>query len=90
MAAKSSSKPTTKRTTKRPPANAAAETTSLGSVETTTASPSTTSTSTRAPSHDEIAHRAFELFLARGRQHGRAQEDWLSAERELRARYSVN
>jgi hypothetical protein len=100
MAAKSSSKPTTKRTTKRPPANAAAETTSLGSVETTnaspttasptTASPTTTSMSTRAPSRDEIAHRAFELFIARGRQHGRAQEDWLSAERELRARYSVN
>ena len=84
MAAKSSSKPTTKRTTKRPPANAATETTTNG-VETTTAN-----VEMRTPSHDEIARRAFEIFLARGREHGRAQEDWLSAERELRARYAVN
>lgn len=38
------------------------------------------------PTPDEIAQRAFELFLARGGQHGRHEEDWLSAERELRAR----
>ena len=86
MAAKSSSKPTTKRTTKRPPANAATETTTNG-VETTT---TTATVEMRTPSHDEIARRAFEIFLARGREHGRAQEDWLNAERELRARYAVN
>lgn len=79
MAAKSSSKSTTKRTTKRPPAN---------DVETTTVE--TTTATTRTPSHDEIARRAFELYLSRGREHGRAQEDWLTAERELRARYAVN
>lgn len=83
MAAKSS-KPTSKRPSKRPPAATAAETTTA--VETTT----TATTSARTPSHDEIAQRAFELFLARGRQHGRAQEDWLNAERELSARFSVN
>ena len=81
MAAKSSPK-STKRTTKRPPAVAADTTTT---VETTTKS-----VETRVPSHDEIARRAFELFVARGRQHGRAHEDWLTAERELRERYSVN
>lgn len=83
MAAKTSNKSTTKRNTKRPPAPAAAETSEMSSVET----PSVT---TRSPAHDEIARRAYELFLARGRQHGRAQEDWLSAERELRERYSVS
>lgn len=86
MAAKSS-KPTSKRPSKRPPAATAAETATT--VETTAAATTTTST-TRTPSHHEIAQRAFELFLSRGRQHGRAQEDWLTAERELAARYSVN
>lgn len=31
----------------------------------------------------EIALRAFELYCARGGQHGRDLEDWLQAEREL-------
>lgn len=31
----------------------------------------------------EIARRAFEVFCARGGQHGRALDDWLQAEREL-------
>lgn len=33
--------------------------------------------------HDQIARRAYELFLARGGVAGRAQEDWLEAERQL-------
>ena len=84
MAAKSS-KPTSKRPSKRPPAAA-----STTGVESTTTTSTAATTSARTPSHHEIAQRAFELFLARGRQHGRAQEDWLTAERELSARYSVN
>jgi hypothetical protein len=32
---------------------------------------------------DAVAHRAYELFLARGGQHGHDVEDWLAAEREL-------
>lgn len=36
------------------------------------------------PSREQIAHRAYELFLARGSEHGHDQEDWLQAERELR------
>jgi hypothetical protein len=39
---------------------------------------------TDGPSRDQIAHRAYELFLARGSEHGHDQEDWLQAERELR------
>ena len=32
-----------------------------------------------------IAQRAYALFLERGGDHGRDLEDWLHAERELRA-----
>ncbi len=38
------------------------------------------------PARDEIARRAYELFMARGGNHGYDIEDWLKAERELRAR----
>jgi hypothetical protein len=34
-------------------------------------------------SADAIAYRAFELFAARGWEHGHDVEDWLRAEREL-------
>jgi hypothetical protein len=37
-------------------------------------------------SHDAIATRAFELYLARGGEHGSHLEDWLRAETELRVR----
>ena len=32
---------------------------------------------------DRIAQRAYELYLARGGQHGSDWEDWLTAEREI-------
>ena len=32
---------------------------------------------------ERIASRAYELYVARGGQHGRALEDWLEAEQEL-------
>lgn len=35
------------------------------------------------PTHDQIQQRAYELFLARGREHGKDLEDWLVAEAEL-------
>lgn len=37
-----------------------------------------------SPSHDEIAQRAYELYLERGGGEARAEEDWLRAEEELR------
>ena len=37
----------------------------------------------RDPITEAIARRAYELFLARGAQDGRALDDWLQAEREL-------
>jgi hypothetical protein len=33
--------------------------------------------------HD-IARRAYDLYLARGREHGHDVDDWLQAERDLR------
>ena len=35
------------------------------------------------PSREEIARRAYELYLARGGAEGSEREDWLQAEREL-------
>jgi len=32
---------------------------------------------------DRVARRAYELYEQRGRQEGRALEDWLNAERQL-------
>jgi len=35
------------------------------------------------PTHDDVATRAYYLFLERGAQQGSDLEDWLRAEREL-------
>jgi hypothetical protein len=35
------------------------------------------------PGYDDIAARAYELFLQRGGEHGHDRDDWLSAERQL-------
>ena len=39
---------------------------------------------TQASSHDEIAVRAYEIYLARGAAPGNDLENWLDAERQLR------
>jgi hypothetical protein len=36
------------------------------------------------PTREQIAARAYQIFLARGGAHGRHEEDWLRAEQELR------
>lgn len=36
-----------------------------------------------APTHEEIAQRAYEIYLERGGAPGHALEDWTRAEREL-------
>jgi hypothetical protein len=38
-----------------------------------------------APTREEIARRAFEIYMGRGQAAGREKEDWAQAERELRA-----
>jgi len=40
----------------------------------------------RAPTHEEISRRAYELWVKRGGVGGNAQEDWLRAEQELHPR----
>jgi hypothetical protein len=42
-----------------------------------------TSPSTRKPTTEEIATRAYYLYLERGGQHGCDQDDWYRAEQEL-------
>ena len=39
-------------------------------------------------SHEDIARLAHRFWAERGHQHGRPEEDWLRAERELRGRAS--
>ena len=36
------------------------------------------------PTHEQIARRAYELFLSRGANHGHHEDDWFQAERELK------
>lgn len=38
------------------------------------------------PNHDEIAQRAYELYLRRGSRNGFDLDDWVEAERQLRGR----
>ena len=49
-----------------------------------TAAESTSTRSAAAPTPEQIAVRAYEIFIARGAQDGRDQEDWYQAENELR------
>ncbi|MBH0202740.1 MAG: DUF2934 domain-containing protein [Nitrospira sp.] len=44
---------------------------------------STGQTSKGALTHDHIAQLAYDLYEKRGRQEGRALEDWLNAELQL-------
>jgi hypothetical protein len=37
----------------------------------------------REPSEEEIAHRAYELYLQRSGEQGKDVEDWIRAEKEL-------
>jgi len=39
----------------------------------------------RSVTKDDVARRAYELFLARGQREGHDVEDWLEAERQLDA-----
>jgi DUF2934 family protein len=48
------------------------------------AAPPAGDTTTTNMEPDRVAQRAYELYLARGGGEGRAMDDWLSAERELK------
>jgi hypothetical protein len=49
----------------------------------TTAPPGARTPATSLPTHDQIAQRAYEIYVRGGRVEGRGQEDWLQAEHEL-------
>jgi len=42
------------------------------------------------PKREEIAQRAYEIYVARGQTAGRELEDWVQAERELMAGVHAN
>jgi Protein of unknown function (DUF2934) len=37
------------------------------------------------PTKEQIEHRAYEIYLARGGEHGSDLSDWIAAEQELKA-----
>jgi len=41
----------------------------------------------REPTHLQIAHRAFEIYVSRGGHHGHDVGDWFEAERQLRTEF---
>jgi hypothetical protein len=41
------------------------------------------------PSLEEVRHRAYELYVERSCTHGRDQDDWLQAQRELFDKYQT-
>jgi hypothetical protein len=49
----------------------------------TTPKPTTGNATAALPSTDDIAKRAYELYLQRGSESGYEVEDWLQAEAEL-------
>jgi hypothetical protein len=73
---------TTKPRTRKPATTSAPPIAAASSIAATTAAPKL--------NHDEIAHRAYELFLSNGAMHGRDIDHWLQAESELRRRSTTN
>jgi hypothetical protein len=43
-----------------------------------------------APGRDEIARRSYDLFIARGGEHGHDLEDWLEAESTLLTEHALH
>jgi uncharacterized membrane protein len=43
-----------------------------------------------APTHEQIARRAYELYIERGQAPGHEREDWLEAEKALSEEYSAD
>ena len=51
--------------------------------------PDAASAGTPRPTHAEIAERAYEIYLKKGRQQGQCDRNWLQAEQELRKQGTV-
>lgn len=44
----------------------------------------------QVPMREKIESRAYEIYLRRGATHGRALDDWLSAEQEVLAQFGAS
>jgi hypothetical protein len=55
----------------------------LGLHENTVSSRTDDISAHRAPNHDEVRRRAYEIYIERGGLPGQELEDWLQAEREI-------
>ena len=62
---------------------AKADKTSAPMVKSSKAKASAAPAAKAAPTHEQIAKRSYELYLARGAQPGFHEQDWLQAEAEL-------
>jgi hypothetical protein len=71
-------KPAAKAAPKKPAAKSAAAPKKAGATK-----PSTTPPAPPAPTHEQIARRAKEIWMRGGCREGTAEADWLQAEREL-------
>ncbi len=49
-------------------------------------SPASPATRAEALTPEEVRRRAYELWEKRGREHGKHEDDWYKAERELRGK----
>ncbi len=64
----------------------AVKTTSAGAGSSSVEAPIIDSVGVMSPSNEEIAKLAHSYWIARGHAHGSAEEDWLRAEQELKAK----
>ncbi|HTA18679.1 MAG TPA: DUF2934 domain-containing protein [Polyangia bacterium] len=62
---------------------AASKTGNTGTTSAPRATPTTGNAAAALPSTEDIAKRAYELYLQRGSESGYELEDWLQAEAEL-------
>lgn len=60
------------------------KTTQPASKQQTPVTPHPGSTGTPRPTHAQIATRAYEIYLKKGRQQGQCEGNWLQAEQDLR------
>ena len=68
----------------QPPAQGKARPPAQGKTPSQTQTQPRTENPNRSPSQEQIAKRAYQIFQARGGEHGRHAEDWKQAEQELK------
>jgi hypothetical protein len=59
---------------------------STGTATATASAPRSVTPSSASPTHEQVAKRAYEIWVAKGRPQGKDVENWRQAERELMGR----